>query len=865
MTGTSAEVVLRDGGTVLLRPLTPADSVAVQALLQSFPAPERPADPSPSADPRAAWTLVAVRGGHLLGYAGYVVTGPALARMSIAVAPELRRLGLGTLLLAELSAGADAAGIARFTTHTSTDNVALLRLLRHSGFPVRFRSRPGRVVVDHETRLPEPGRVRAERREDEAAAAAVRHVLRPASVAVIGASRDPASPGGAVVGNLVAGGFTGPVYAVNSAGGLVHGLPAYRSIREVPGPVELAIVAVPAAAVPAVARECATSGVKALLVLSAGFAEVGPEGAQLQAELLAVCREAGMRLVGPNCLGLINTDPRVRLCAIFAGVVPQGGRVGLVSQSGGLGLAAMSLADELALGLSAFVSIGNRADVSANDVLQYLQADSGTDVVLLYLESFGNPRKFARIARSVSATKPIVAVKGGRSVAGAAAAASHTGALVAASNATIDALFRQAGIIRTDTLEELLDVGTLLAHFPLPAGPRVAVIANAGGLGVLAVDACDDAGLLAPELSAGLRARLAEIRPQAATRNPIDTLPGADAETLEHMVRLVAESGEVDAIVGVWVLPGDDPQDPATRLVELAWEAPGGLPVVPVLVGDSSAGRGIAVFGAPERAVHALGHAWWQRNWRQTDQGRVPALEHIDAAGAAAIVEHVASAGGGWLTMPDVDAVLRCYGIPTLELRAAAPSPAAAATAAQQLEGPVALKALGPTLLHKSDAGAVVLNLPDAEAVRAAAERMLASLARLGHPVESLLVQRMAPQGVELIAGMIHDATFGPVLACGAGGTLTELLHDVAIRLTPLTDLDASRMVRELRTFALLDGYRGATRCDVFAVEDVLLRLSRLAEDHPQIAELDTNPLTATPRGAVVVDARIRVAASRST
>ena len=305
---------------------------------------------------------------------------------------------------------------------------------------------------------------------------------------------------------------------------------------------------------------------------------------------------------------MVNNDPRVRLTATFSGVAAQPGRVGLVSQSGGLGLAAMSLADDLAIGLSTFVSIGNRADVSVNDLLQYLAGRRWHRCRpalpgVLRQPAQVRPDRACRCRRRT----PIVAVRGGRSVAGAAATASHTGALVAASDATIDALFRQAGIIRTDTLEQLLDVGTLLAHFPLPAGPRVAVIANAGGLGVLAVDACDDAGLVAPELSAGLRARLAEVRPQAATRNPIDTLPGADAQVLERFVRLVADSGEVDAIVGVWVLPGDGPHDPATRLVELAWEAPGGLPVVPVLVGDSSAGRGIAVFGAPERAIHALG------------------------------------------------------------------------------------------------------------------------------------------------------------------------------------------------------------------------------------------------------------------
>lgn len=863
------ETVLRDGSSAQVRPARDGDAPALAAMLDGLPPECRPdedlVDPLTITAAQAPGRLVVVgvRAGVVLGYAAYAATAPGVARVSLAVAAEVQGMGLGTTLLQALADRAAAVGIARFQTETAAENTRLIHTLRHSGFPVTFRSRPGRVLVEHPTALTEAARDRIERREDGAVAASIAHVLRPASVAVVGASRQRQSPGGAVLRNLLAGGFTGPIYAVNPAGGQVQGVAAYRSVGEIPGDVELAVVVVPAPAVLQVARECAARGVKALVVITAGFAETGARGGAVQDELLAVCRASGMRLVGPNCMGVVNTDPRVGLVATFADVVPAAGRVGLVSQSGGLGIAAMSLADELAIGLSTFVSIGNRADVSPNDVLQFLEADSGTDVVLLYLESFGNPRKFARIARRVAATTPIVAVKGGRSVAGAAATASHTGALVAASDATVDALFRHAGIIRTDTLEELLDVGTLLAHFPLPAGPRIAVVANAGGLGVLAVDACDSAGLLAPELSPALRERLAQVRPQAATRNPVDLLPGADAQVLDAVIRLVADSGEVDAIVGVWAQPSAPVEgEPALRLVDLAWEAPGGLPVVPVLVGDRTTGRGIAVFGAPERAVRALGKAWWQRSWRDTDWGTVPPLEDLDAAGVGRLVARVSAAGGGWLSMTDVDAVLRGYGIPTLPLRVAA-TPDDAAAAAAQLGVPVAVKALSPTLLHKSDAGAVVLGVDGADAVRAAGAELTARLTGLGHAVEGLLVQAMGPRGVELLAGLVHDPTFGPVLACGAGGTLTELLHDVAIRLTPVTDTDAARMLRELATFPLLDGYRGAPRCDVPAVEQVLLRLSRLAEDHPQIAEVDCNPLTVTSEGAVVVDARIRVSGAQ--
>jgi acyl-CoA synthetase (NDP forming)/ribosomal protein S18 acetylase RimI-like enzyme len=864
--------VLSDGGTILLREAQGSDLGAVSAFLTAL-SPEsrrlRFLEDAADIPEAAAWAcqppapgalrLLALRGAAVVGHGAYETTEPDAARVSLVVADEVQHRGLGTILLGRLAQAAAAVGVDRFRTEVAADNHGIIDLFRHSGFRVTLRSRPGKIVLEHPTALTPQALDRFERREELAAAAAVAHVLRPTSVAVIGASRDRDAPGGEVLANLLSGGFTGPVYPVNPSCDQVQGIPAYPSIGAVPGPVELAVIVVPARHVAGVARECATAGVKALVVISAGFAEEGGEGVARQRELVEVCRQSGMRMIGPNCMGVINTDPAVRLHATFAPVKPTVGRVALVSQSGGLGLAAMALADELNLGLSTFVSIGNRADISPNDLLQYLGTDPSADVVLLYLESFGNPRKFGRIARRVSATTPIVAVKGGRSAAGARATASHTGALVAASEATVGALFLQSGVIRTDTLEGLLDVGTLLAHFPLPAGPRVAVVANAGGLGVLAADACADVGLAVPELSAPLRERLGRIRPGAAARNPIDLLPGASAQDLDQVVRAIAGSGEVDAIVGVWVQPAPGkPGDPADRLLDLAWEAPGGLPVVPAVIGDSSIGRGLAVFGAPERAVRALGLAWNYRAWRDADHGRVPPFD-VDADGAAAVIATALASGGGWLGARELDRLFRCYGMPLVDSAFAATA-AQAGTAADELGGVVALKALGPTLLHKTEAGAVLLDLKGGTAVTRKADKLLARLKAEGHQVDGLLVQKMAPAGVELIAGMVNDPTFGPVIACGAGGTVTELLGDVALRLTPLTDLDASQMVRELRTFPLLNGYRGAEPVDVAAVEDILLRLSRLAEDHPEIAELDCNPVVATPSGAIVVDARVKVA-----
>ncbi|HYO85797.1 MAG TPA: acetate--CoA ligase family protein [Dermatophilaceae bacterium] len=687
------------------------------------------------------------------------------------------------------------------------------------------------------------------------------HVLRPRSVAVVGASRTRGTPGADLLYNLRTAGYCGRLYAVNAHADEIGGVPCVPSVTALPEAVDLAVVAVPAAVSLQVARDCATRGVRSLLFITAGFAEEGPVGLALQAELLQICRSAGMRLVGPNCMGVINSDPAIKLDATFSPVRTRPGRVAVVSQSGGLGIAVMSLADEMAIGLSVFVSIGNRADVSANDVLEFVEDDDGTDVVLMYVESFGNPRHFARIARRVSASTPIVAVKGGRSAVGALATASHTGSLISSSDATVAALFDQAGIIRAETLEELLDAGMLMSHYSLPTGPRVAIIANAGGLGVLAADTCESAGLAVPALGDDLRADLDRIRPGMATRNPIDMLPGATVDQFELVVRAAAASGQVDVVVAVIIPPSGGPHDEMVdRLLELAGQSPDGLPVLAVVVGDPVQTNGTAVFGAPERAIRALGHAWAHQRWRSDEHcdgaESEPNLQ-VDDAAAAKIVGAAAAHGGGWLDSADVDRLLSAYGIPILRTHTAADA-AEAGRVAASIGGSVAIKASGPTLLHKTEAGAVLLGVEPGQA-EAAAAGLLERLRAGGHSVERLVVQPMIGDGVELIVGVVHDATFGPIVACGAGGILTELLADVAIRLTPLAAADARRMLAKLKTYPLLTGYRGSAPLDVEAVVDVLLRVGRLADDQPHIAELDCNPLTVTPDGPVVVDARIRV------
>ncbi len=677
----------------------------------------------------------------------------------------------------------------------------------------------------------------------------------------MGASRHRGTAGGEILHNLLRAEFTGTLYVVNPSATEVQGVPSYPSVTELPEPVDLVVVVVPAPLVLDIARQCAARGVGAMLVITAGFAEESDDGRERQRELLHICRSSGMRLVGPNCMGIVNTDPAVRLDATFSPTPARSGTVALVSQSGGLGVAAMALADQLSMGLSVFVSIGNRADVSPNDVLEFVEDDEGTDVVLLYVESFGNPRKFGRIARRVSAGTPIVAVKGGRSAAGALATASHTGALVAASDATVGALFHQAGIIRADTLEELLDLGMILSHFPVLAGPRVAIAGNAGGLGVLAVDACEGAGLEAPALSEELRGRLETIRPGAATRNPVDLLATVTGSELEEVLRAICGSGEVDAVLAVCVSPTAGGSNEITdRVLALATESPAGIPVIPIFVGGGVDGQGAPVFGSPERVVRALGRVWRYRQWRDADHGYVPDFDDIEDLDVAAAHELIAAGladGGGWLGAEQVEELLALYGVPIIDT-SVVDTPEAVGRAAAAAGRQVAIKASGPTLVHKTDAGAVLLGVEPADA-QAQAQSMVERLTEAGHEVTGLIVQAMADPGVELIVGVVHDATFGPVVACGAGGVLTELLKDVALRLTPVTSVDAPEMLRELRTYPLLTGYRGSDPVDLDALEEVLLRIGRMADDHPEIAELDCNPVVASPQGAVVLDARVRV------
>jgi acetyl coenzyme A synthetase (ADP forming)-like protein len=883
-----ADVALRDGSTAHVRPARAEDAPAVRAFYERL-SPESIAlrffSRFLNLDVAVAWAtevdfrrryslLVTGGDGRVLAHAGWErePERPERAEVALAIADAMQGKGLGTIMLGQLAEAAEQAGVEVLTAEVLPQNHRMIQVFRDSGFPVTTHTVPGVLLFEMPTALTPEGLERFERREQAAAEAAMRTFLSPRSVAVVGASRRRGTVGAELFHNLLAAGFNGPVYPVNPNAPVVQSVVAYRSIAEVPGPVDLAVLAVPAAAVVRAATECAAAGLGALVVISAGFAETGPEGAERQDRLLEVCRGSGMRLIGPNCLGIVNTNPAVRLDATFGPAAPVPGRVGFLSQSGALGLAVVDYATKLGLGLSSFVSVGNKADISSNDLLDYWEEDPDTSVALLYLESFGNPRRFSRIARRVGRRKPIVAVKSGRSAAGARASSSHTGALLAASDVTVDALFRQAGVIHTDTLAELFDVATLLANQPWPRGRRVGIVTNAGGPGILCADACEAASLHVAQLSSELRARLAEGLPAAAAvANPVDMLAAAPAEHYRRTVGLLLASGEVDAVIVIFIPPLlTEPAEVAQAIRTAVDAADAAVPVLTVFMSAAGSPPGLRAgdstipsYAFPEDAARALARATEYGSWRERPEGRVPDLPDArrDEAAALLATAMAETPAPAWLPPDQVAALLDCYGIAMASWRLA-DTPEQAAAAAAELGGPVALKAVAPGLVHKTEARAVRLELSDADQVQMAAEEMTATVAAAGYAVDRFLVQRMVPDGVELLVGVVLDPSFGPVIACGAGGTAVELLKDVAVRLTPLTDRDAAEMVRSLATFPLLDGYRGAAKADVAALEDLLLRVAALVEAHPQVAELDLNPVRALADGVVVVDARIRVEAA---
>jgi acetate---CoA ligase (ADP-forming) len=873
------DVVLRDGSTVHIRPATRGDQALVEDYFIGLSDESRrlrfwtpsvdvteQARRTVDVDHADHLTLLALSGDRMVGGAQYFrVEGSSRAEVSVSIADHLQGRGLGSILIGLLAQAARDRGISIFFAVVLPENHRMINVFRRSGFTISLHARPGSVEVEFPTTITEETLEQYEERERTADANAVRAFLEARSVAVIGASRDPESLGGRLFRNLIAEPFTGVVYPVNPKAPVVQGVVAYPTVLDVPGEVDLAFIVVPAPAVEDVARECGHKGVRALVVISSGFGEVGPEGQRMQDELVAICRAAGMRLIGPNCMGITNSDPEIRLNGTFSTASAPEGRVAFMSQSGALGLAVMHQASTLGLGLSSFVSVGNKADVSANDLLTYWDDDPRTDVVLLYMESFGNPRRFARLARRIGQHKPVVVVKSGRSAAGQRATSSHTGALLAASDTTVDAVFRQHGVIRTDTLEEMFDVAGLLVFQPVPQGNRVAIVTNAGGLGIQCADTCEARGLEVPELSPETVTELRAFLPtEASVGNPVDMIASATGEDYGRTIRAVAGDPGIDALIVIYIPPLEqDAPGVASAMVEAIGSIDRSLPVLTCFMSargipDALRAPGVQIpsYAYPEQAAIALAHAAQHGAWRHAPQGEVPHLPSVREDEAHALTAAALAHGGSWLTPEETAALLDCYGLPRArEVKAA--TPGEAEEAAASIGGRVALKAAGP--LHKTEVDAVRLDLSAAE-VASAARDMTEGIRAKGLPLEGFVVQEMVSDGVEMLVGSVTDPVFGPVVAVGAGGVTVELTRDVAVGVAPLTDLQAERMVRSLATFPLLDGFRGAPPMDVHALVDVMLRVSALVDDHPEVVEMDCNPVIVLPRGAAIVDARVRVA-----
>jgi acetyl coenzyme A synthetase (ADP forming)-like protein len=876
------DVVLKDGSLVHVRRATGNDreilsdfleGLSEESILSRFLKPK--IDKEGLLDellaPDRRFSLLAIRDGKVVGEADYIASRNESPEVGVSVADSFHRKGLGSILLGQLAQAATDSGVTTFSAATAAETHYALNFVRNLGFPVRIHAAPGCVRVKFPTSMQPAGLAAFERREADSAVAAGKRFLEARSIAVIGASRDRTAIGGALFRNIMEADFNGPVYPVNRDSPVVQSVAAYKSVLDCPDPVDLAFIVVPARFVASTARECAQKGVKALVVISSGFSEIGGDGVSLQEELVKVCRESGMRLIGPNCMGIINTKPGVSLNGQFAPPRSMPGRIGFLSQSGSLGYAIIDQANRLGLGMSSFISVGNKADISGNDMIQYWESDENTDVILLHLESFGNPRKFARLTKRVARKKPIVVVKSGRSTAGFRATQSHTGALVASSDVTVEALFKQSGIIRTDSLEEMFDVAAFLSTQPVPKGDRVAIITNAGGPAILAADACESLGLQVPELSGQTRAELAKfLLPIAGTKNPVDMTSVAQAADYANAIRAVSNDPKVDALIVVFIPPmAVRTEDVAAAIIKATRELKGRIPLITIFMATKGVSGQLSdgvvrvpSYPYPELAAQALTQAVQYGRWVATPPGSVKEFPEVKKLQAAALVSKALANKESWLDPASTNALLGCYGIPmvrTVEAR----DPVQAARAAKGFPGKVVLKASAPGLLHKTEHDAVKVGLEPGD-VEAEAKKMGARLEKSGVSGPSFLVQEMVSEAVEMFVGVTNDPNFGPLLACGIGGALVELLRDVSVRLTPLTDADAHQMVRSLRTFPVLDGYRGEPKHDVKALEEVMLRLSQMVEDIPEVAELDLNPVMVLRegRGAVVVDARVRVAES---
>ncbi|MFE7931289.1 GNAT family N-acetyltransferase [Streptomyces sp. NPDC057456] len=874
----TVHALLADGTTVCIRPVRPSDHGQLQGFyeemsadnlrLRFFSASRRSA--AMAADRACAPTrpgyraLLAEADGRVIGLAEYDTAGEKDdAEVSIAVADALHHRGVGTLLVEHLVSAAHAEGITTFTADALSENHEVLRLFADLGLRTsrRFEGPEVRCTVhldQDDTYLSA-----VEARGRAADVASLLPLLRPDAVAVVGAGRTPGSVGRAILHHLHQGGFTRRLFAVNPRVTSVLGVPSHPSVAALPKTPDLVIVAVPAGAVPAVADECGRAGVRALVVVTAGLDHTQARS------LLDACRAYGMRLVGPNCLGVANTDPELNLDATFAAEHPRPGTAGVAVQSGGVGIALLDGLSRLGIGVSSFVSLGDKFDVSGNDLLQWWESDGRTDLALLHLESFGNPRAFSRTARRVTRRIPVLTVDTGRTDAGRRAAASHTAA-AATRTMTRGALFTQAGITATRSVGELLETAALLHSQPLPEGTRVAIVTNAGGAGVLAADACVEAGLALPPFTPAMVEELVGVLPDgAAIGNPVDATAAVSEQQLTECVDRLTRCTGIDAVVvalvptAVAVATGDD-------LVRAVTAAPGrrAMPVLAVrLEQDRSIrllpaadGGTIPSYAEPQAAARALARAADRAAWLARPAGVVPVLDDVETVRARTVVEEflALTPDGGWLDPRACADLLACYCIPQIPWAWAETEDEAvlAAERLHGLDGRVVMKAQWPGLVHKSAQHAVHLDLRGDSQVRAAF-RDLAT--RFDGLMTGVVLQPLAARGTELFAGVVQDEVFGPLVLFGLGGTATQVLADHAARLAPLTDRDVHELITSPRCAPLLLGANGSAPVDLEELEQLLQRLSRMAFDLPQLAEVDFNPVLAAPGGVTVLDARVRL------
>jgi len=862
-----ADVLLKDGRVAQIRPIVPADAkklvefydrVSAESKYLRFFAPyPRLSDADvrrfTEVDQDRRVAFVVTQSDDIIAVGRYDSVSDTEAEVAFLVEDAYQGRGIGQLLLEHLAQAGRERGIREFTVEVLPENTRMLRVFRETGYTVSGQLEDGlqqlRLRIDPtQSAL---GVMRA--REQRAEAASIHRIFDARGIAVVGASRRHSSIGQSIIRNLVLGDYKGSVYAVNSQAEAVSGLPAYRTVQDIPADVEVAIVAVPAEAVDDVVLDCAGKGVHGLVVISAGFAEEGPQGRRRQDELLNLCRSHGMRLIGPNCLGIINTAPRIQLNSSLAPTMPPQGRVGFFCQSGALGTAILETVSQRGLGLSTFVSAGNRADVSGNDLLQYWANDDATEVVLLYLESIGNPRKFSRLARRVSERKPVVAVKSGRSTQGVPVG--HRVKRTSAPQKAVDAMFSQAGVIQVDTLDEMFDVAQLLAHQPLPRGDRIAVVGNSDAVALIVSDAARAAGMrVAPPISLGA---------------------DADAEEFEVALETALARPDVDAMVVVYTPPiHTDGEDVAGVLAAIGEQsdkpivstflASKGIPVllrVPDLEGGS-AGRGsVPSYASPEAAVRSLARAVKYAEWASRDHGSYHDSERYRTRDARELIREVLAAAprGAVLSAEQAHFLLSCYDI-ELWTWITVSTREEAIAAGERLGWDLVLKAGSERLRARPELAHVWRGIHDAEDMAAAWDG-LTTWTGVGDDA-TFVVQKSAPDGVSVSFNAVEDALFGPLVSFGLAGAPSELLDDRTYGIPPLTDVDAEQMVRGVRAAPMLFGYRGAPVADAHGLRDVILRLGALKDDLPEVAELDLDPVSATPDGVVALSARVKVTPS---